>query len=140
MSDDSAHDYDAVVIPGDGEEEPGGMEHFNTAQRRAWLLQEVYDQGTPTAINQSEVCEYFGVVQQTISRDLDELGDYVDGKLGNRSSMMSDSVFKTAVEDLVDEDPYKAAKVMEMFNEWLQTQGAQDREVETGDIEVTFTD
>jgi hypothetical protein len=54
---------------------------------------------------------------------------------------MSDVVFKTAVEKLMDgEEPYKAAKTMQMFNEWLQSTGEQDSETTTEDIEVTFAD
>lgn len=116
------------------------MEDFNAAQRPAWLLDKTYELGTPTRINQSEVCEYFGVRQNIISRDIrDELAPYVQDHLRDRVGMMSDVVFKTAVEKLMDgEEPYKAAKTMQMFNEWLQSTGEQDSEVMTGDIEVTF--
>lgn len=136
------HDYARVNYPDDRPEEAGAMEDFDAAQRRAWLLDKTYELGTPTRINQSEVCEYFGVRQNIISRDIrDELAPYVQDHLGDRVGMMSDVVFKAAVEKLMDdEEPYKAAKTMQMFNEWLQSTGEQDSETTTEDIEVTFAD
>jgi hypothetical protein len=136
------HDYARVNYPDDRAEEPGAMTDFDAAQRRAWLLDKTYELGTPTRINQSAVCEYFDVRQNIISRDIhEELAPYVQDHLGERVGMMSDVVFKAAVEKLMDGDePYKAAKTMQMFNEWLQSTGEQDSETTTDDIEVTFAD
>lgn len=136
------HDYARVSYPEDRPTEPSAMDDFDAAQRRAWLLDKIYELGTPTRINQSEVCDYFGVRQTIISRDInDELAPYVEDHLGERVGMMSDVVFKAAVEKLMDDDePYKAAKTMEMFNAWLQSTGEQDSETTTEDITVTFGD
>jgi hypothetical protein len=63
----------------------------------------------------------------------------VQEHLGDPVGMMSDVVFKTAVEKLMDgEELYKTAKTMQMLNEWLQSTGEQDSEAMTEDIEVTF--
>lgn len=139
---DYAHDYARVSYPADRPEEPGSMDDFDAAQRRAWLLDRVYELGTPTRINQSKVCEYFDVTQSLIARDINnELAPYVESQLGDRAGMMSDVVFKAAVEKLMDDDePYKAAKTMQLFNEWLQSTGEQDSETSTEDITVTFGD
>lgn len=136
------HDYARVSYPEGRSEKAGAMDDFDAAQRRAWLLDKIYELGTPTRINQSEVSEYFGVGQTIISRDInDELAPYVEDHLGDRVGMMSDVVFKAAVEKLMDDDePYKAAKTMEMFNAWLQSTGEQDSEQATEDITVTFGD
>lgn len=136
------HDYARVSYPEGRPEKAGAMDDFDAAQRRAWLLDKIYELGTPTRINQSEVSEYFGVGQTIISRDInDELAPYVEDHLGERVGMMSDVVFKAAVEKLMDDDdPYKAAKTMEMFNAWLQSTGEQDSETTTEDITVTFGD
>ena len=143
MSDgDYVHDYAAVNYPSDRDHEPGAMDDFDAAQRRAWLLNRIYELGTPQRINQSEVCDYFDVPQSIISRDLrTEITPYIEDKLGDRARMMSDVVFKSAVEQLMDKDePYKAAKTMKLFNEWLQSTGEQDSETATDEIEVTFGD
>jgi len=58
---DYTHDYARVNYPDDRPEEAGAMEDFDAAQRRAWVLDKTYKLGTPTRINQSEVCEYVGV-------------------------------------------------------------------------------
>jgi len=139
---DYTHDYARVNYPDDRPEEPGAMDDFDAAQRRAWLLDKIYELGTPTRINQSKVSEYFGTDQTIISRDInDELAPYVEDHLGNRVGMMSDVVFKAAVEKLMESDePYQAAKTMQMFNEWLQSTGEQDSETSTEDITVTFGD
>ena len=136
------HDYARVSYPDGRSEKSGSMTDFDAAQRRAWLLDKIYELGTPTRINQSEVATYFDCSQTTISRDIhDELAPYVQDNLGDRVGMMSDVVFKAAVEKLMDDDdPYKAAKTMAMFNEWLQSTGAQDSETSTEDINVTFGD
>lgn len=136
------HDYARVSYPEGRSEKAGAMDDFDAAQRRAWLLDKIYELGTPTRINQSKVSEYFGVGQTIISRDInDELAPYVEDHLGDRVGMMSDVVFKAAVEKLMDDDePYKAAKTMEMFNAWLQSTGEQDSETTTEDITVTFGD
>lgn len=133
------HEYERVKYP-DTPDEPGEKRSFDAAQRRAWLLDRMYELGTPTRINQSEVCEYFGVAQSTISKDIsEELAPYVEDRLGDRVGMMSDVVFKAAVEKLMDKDePMKAAKVMEKFNEWLQSTGEQDSETSTDEISVSF--
>lgn len=135
------HDYESVNYP-ERPEEPGAMDDFTAAQRRAWLLDKIYEAGTPTAINQSEVAEYFDTTQSNISRDVrKELAPYVEDNLGERVGMMSDVVFKAAIEKLMDgDDPYKAAKAMTMFNEWLQSTGEQESERSTEDITVTFGD
>lgn len=118
------------------------MSDFDAAQRRAWILDRIYELGTPTRINQSEVSDYFEVDQTIISRDIrEELAPYVEDNLGNRAGMMSDVVFKSAVEKLMDKDePLKAAKVMEKFNAWLQSTGEQDSETSTDEISVSFGD
>lgn len=130
------HDYARVSYPEDRPEKGGAMDDFDAAQRRAWLLNRIYELGTPTRINQSEVCDYFGVRQTIILRDInDELAPHVEDHLGDCVGMMSDVVFKAAVEKLMDEDePYKAAKTMQMFNEWPQSTGEQDSETTTEDI------
>jgi len=140
-SKDYHHDYARVTYP-DRPEEPGAMDDFTARKRRAWLLDRIYELGTPTRINQSEVCEYFGVDQSRISQDIhDELAPYVEDNLGDRVGMMSDVVFKSAVEKLMDKDePLKAAKVMEKFNDWLQDTGEQDSETSTDEISVSFGD
>lgn len=135
------HDYARVSYPEGRSEMAGAMDDFDAAQRRAWLLDKIYELGTPTRINQSEVSEYFGVGQTIISRDInDELAPYVKDHFGERVGMMSDVVFKAAVEKLMDHEPYKAAKTMEMFNAWLQSTGEQDSEQATEDITATFGD
>jgi hypothetical protein len=136
------HDYARVSYPADRPEEPGSMDDFDAAERRAWILDRIYELGTPTRINQSEVSRYFNVDQTIISRDIrEELAPYVEDNLGNRAGMMSDVVFKSAVEKLMDKDePLKAAKVMEKFNEWLQSTGEQDSETSTDEISVSFGD
>jgi len=135
------HEYERVKYP-DVSDEPGEKRSFDAAQRWAWLLDRAYEWGTPTRINQSKVCEYFGVAQSTISKDIsEELAPYVQDHLGDRVGMMSDVVFKAAVEKLMDKDePMKAAEVMEKFNDWLQSTGEQDSETSTDEISVSFGD
>ena len=133
------HEYERVKYP-DAPDEPGEKRSFDAAQRRAWLLDRMYELGTPTRINQSEVCTYFGVAQSTISKDIsEELAPYVEDRLGDRVGMMSDVVFKAAVEKLMDDnEPEAAARVMEKFNNWLQSSGNQESETQTDEISVQF--
>lgn len=141
-SDEYNHEYGRIAYEEGLPEEPGAMAHFSAAERRAWLLDKIYEVGTPTAINQSEMGRVFDVPQSCISRDLhDELAPYVEDHLGDRVGMMSDVVFKSAVEKLMEEnEPYQAAKTMKMFNEWLQDTGEQDSETSTDEISVSFGD
>ncbi|PSQ57421.1 hypothetical protein BRD22_02555 [Halobacteriales archaeon SW_8_68_21] len=133
------YEYERVKYP-DVPDKPSEKRSFDAAQRRAWLLDRMYELGTPTRINQSEVCTYFGVAQSTISKDIsEELAPYVEDRLGDRVGMMSDVVFKAAVEKLMDDnEPEAAARVMEKFNNWLQSSGNQESETQTDEISVQF--
>lgn len=137
-----AHDYEAVAFDSDRPREPGSMTDFDAAQRRAYLLEYSLELGTPSRITQSTVCEWFGVSQHIISRDINqELKPYIEDRLGSQAKFISDRVFKGAIQQLFEDgEPYKAAKVVKEMNDWLQSTGNQESEQQTDEISVQFSD
>lgn len=131
-------DYGAVSPPEDTD-----PAEYHYTHRRAELLEEVLEHGTPAAINQYDAAERYDVNQSTISRDLDVLAEYMAEHLGDRALLESEAVYSRAVEGLLEaaEDgdwrAYKAAAdVIAKRNEWLGDVGAQHREPDRSEVDL----
>ena len=110
-------DYGSVAIPSKPPTE------YTYHERRADLLQQIRDLGTPDAINQTEAAERYGVSQQQISKDLDRIGESVRERITDRDrrTLATDSVLRRVVRELLAEGEYrKAAKTELERAEWIR--------------------
>ena len=99
---------------------------YSYAERRAELLQQIEDLGHPSAVNQTELADRYGVSQQQISKDLDRLDAYVRGRLGRRRDLEIGSVLKRCMTGaLENEDWNDARKAATAYDEYL------DRRIDT---------
>lgn len=109
----SQPNYGSVEIPTEPPTE------YTYVERRAELLQQIEDVGHPASLNQTELADRYGVSQQQISKDLDRLAEHIQSSLGARRDLVVHSVFDRAIQDLLEEDPYKAVKAAEKWDEWI---------------------
>jgi len=117
--DADAPDYGSVEIPAKPPTE------FTYHERRADLLQQIRDLGTPDAINQTEAADRYGVSQQQISKDLDRIADAVREHMTDRSrrTLTTDAVLRRSIRGLLAEDEYrKAAQTALERDEWIREQ------------------
>ena len=111
----SGVDYSAVEIP------TKPPTDFDATERKADLLKQIQDLGHPNALPpQRELGDRYGVCQQQISRDLDDIADFVSENLGRRRDLVTESVFQRSIVALLEEGEYrKAAQTVKDWNEWL---------------------
>jgi len=99
---------------------------YTYAERRAELLQQIEDLGHPSAVNQTELADRYGVSQQQISKDLDRLDEYVRNRLGRRRDLEIGSVLKRCMTGALEEGDWNdARKAATAYDEYL------DRRIDT---------
>ena len=123
---DSSSSSDSVV---DGNNQPdyGSAQipskppsQYSYVERRASLLEEIYNLGHPRFIHQSEAADRYGVSQAQISKDLKRLAEHVDADLGSRRALATDAVFQRCLRGLLEEGEYRdAARTVKDWNEWV---------------------
>jgi hypothetical protein len=119
-------DYFAVDIP---EEKP--PEEYHYTQRRAALLEEVLELGTPTAVSRTEAGERYGVTHGQITQDLDAIAECVEQQVGSRATLRTRAMLDRVTRDLLEADDWQARKaawdVVSDWNDWLGDVGEQER-------------
>lgn len=132
---DNLPDYTALEPP-DGKP----PEEFTTHERRADVLRQIVEAGSPFAINQSTLANRYGVHRSTISRDMDRLRESVDELLGRDAKLTTRALYEAVVGQLLAESDWKAKKaawdVVMDWNEWLADLGEQHREPDRSEIDV----
>lgn len=109
-------DYSAVELPSQPRTE------YSYVERRAELLQIIEQVGHPSAVNQTELAERYGVDQSQISRDLDRLATHVREQFDDRDrrAFVVDKVVTRAIRGLLDDEEYrKAARTAMEWDEWI---------------------
>jgi len=99
---------------------------YTYAERRAEILTTIEDLGHPSAINQTELADRYGVSQQQISKDLDRLDEYVRGELGSRRDLEIGSVLQRCMTGALEQGEWNTArKAAESYDSYL------DRRIDT---------
>lgn len=128
-------DYSAVEVPDD---KP--VEDYHYTERRAEILDLVFQAGSPSRMRQQDLADRYGVDQSTISRDLDAIGDHVSECLGTRAELTTKAAFERVLNDLLDEEDWKAKKaafdVVMDWSEWLADRGELDRAPRRSEIDM----
>ena len=129
-------DYFAVDIPTD---KP--PEEYHWTQRRADLLQEVLETGTPSAVSRTEMGNRYDVDHSQISRDMDAIAECVEENLGDTAKLQTKAAFERVLRELYDADDWRATKaawdVVADWNQWLGDVGEQEREPDRSEVAVT---
>lgn len=123
-------DYSAIEIP------TKAPSDFDATERKADLLKQIQDLGHPSALPpQRELGERYGVSQQQISRDLDDIADFVSENLGRRRDLVTESVFQRSITALLEQGEYrKAAQTVKDWNDWLTDRKELDELAEELDL------
>lgn len=109
-------DYAAVDISSEKT-----AEEYHYTDRRAELLELIYQAGSPARMRQADLADRYGVNQSTISRDLDALAEYVDETLGDRRELNTQAVLKRSIDGLLEEGEWrKAATTALEYDEWVR--------------------
>jgi hypothetical protein len=120
VEDSTQPDYSAITPSSKSPTE------YSYAERRAEILQQIEDLGHPSAINQTELADRYGVSQQQISKDLDRLDEHVRGRLGRRRDLEIGSVLQRCMTGALEDGDYNAArKAATAYDEYL------DRRIDT---------
>ena len=129
-------DYFAVDIPTDK-----SPEEYHWTQRRADLLQEVLETGTPSAVSRTEMGNRYDVDHSQISRDMDAIAECVEEHLGDTAKLQTKAAFERVLRELYDADDWRATKaawdVVADWNQWLGDVGEQEREPDRSEVAVT---
>jgi hypothetical protein len=129
MSDDI--EYGAIDVP-----EGKHPTEYSYVERRAEILSLIERAGHPRAITQTELAKRYDTSQSNISKDFDRLREYIHDRVGDDAKVVSQLVYNRAIQDLLDEgDPYKAAKVVQMRDEWLFDLGELERQPQAVDVD-----
>ncbi|WP_423744755.1 hypothetical protein V5735_01550 (plasmid) [Haladaptatus sp. SPP-AMP-3] len=120
-------DYESVEIPTDK-----SPEEYHYSQRRADILRQVNDVGHPRLLNQRELADRYDTSPPNIHNDLQVLAEYLDGRLGNRRVMVSETVFNKAISELIEDRQWRdAARTLKEYNEFIdeyrRTNALEDR-------------
>ena len=127
-------DYDAVVLPPKEELKVG----CSWVDRRAYIYRLILQTGSPRKVNQTQLAKRFGVSQGQISQDIAAIKAYIKEHMGREHLIDAEILFKKAVDDLITSDPYCAAQVMKIWNEFLFNTGKLDK-VEVQNIRLDTT-
>ena len=109
-------DYSAVDLPSKDRTE------YNYIQRRAELLQLIEEAGEPSALNQTEWAEKFGVSQSQISKDFNRLATHVRDRMidRDRRAFVVENVVRRSIWGLLDNEEYrKAAQTAMDYDDWI---------------------
>lgn len=115
-------------------------DEYNTAQRRAVLLDRIERVGHPEALNQtySELADEFDVAKSTIHRDMTVLSAWSAENVEREHVSIMDMVFRGAVLQLVEDgDMLEAAEVGKEWFDWLAQMGVIDRVPDRLDMRAT---
>lgn len=135
---DGLPDYTAVEPPADTD-----PEEYTTHERRADLLRQIREAGSPRAIHQQREADRYDVHKSTISRDMDRLRESIDDHLADDAKLTTKVLFDRVPDDLLAADDWREKKaafnmVIE-WNEWLADIGEQHREADKIEAEVHGT-
>lgn len=128
-------DYATVEVPAD--KSPANYQY---TERRAEILEIVLSAGSPSRMRQQDLADRYDVDQSTISRDMDAIGDHVAEHLGNRAKLTTRAAFQRVVNDLLDEEDWRAKKaafdVVMDWSEWLADRGELDRAPRRSELDI----
>lgn len=127
----SQRDYKNVVLP-----DHKDYEEWNANERRAYILKEIEKRGIPKNLPKQDIAHQFGVVPSRITQDLRIIKEYLETNSDLNFSTEAETILKSAILKLADEEPYKAAKAVKLWDEFLERRGSVANESESADLDV----
>lgn len=103
-------------------------ERYNYRERRAEIITLILEAGHPGSISQTKLAQRYGVTQPQIHKDINAIKKLVIEKIGNDAKFISEIVYRKAIKEYMKNEEYeKAIRVLESWNGWLFSVGAQDK-------------
>ena len=112
----SGHEIDYRAVETKGVD----PEDYDYRQRRAELLIAVENAGGPRRINYAAMGRRYGVTRETIRKDMERLGEYVDESMGSDTTTLEGEAFLwRCARKLLENGEYrKAAQTYLDLDEW----------------------
>lgn len=126
-------DYTTATPPAD--KDPAD---YDFTERRADLLERIFEVGSPKRLNTSELSDVYGVTRRQIYHDYDALAEFIEENLGERAKFRTQSLYERVLDELIDKGEYREAwKTTLEWNQWLVERGALDKVPEKLEADVT---
>lgn len=126
-------DLTAVPIP----EEPGP--DSQTEERRAWLLNQIKEEGHPSLIDNKRMARMYDVSLRQTYYDIEAVMDYVEEHIiAQHHTGKNWTVFEKAKREALREGDWKGAvDIVEKEADWLEKRGHIEKE--TDDMSIDHT-
>mgnify|MGYP000650919791 CR=1 FL=1 len=84
---------------------------YHWTERRAEILDIIEKKGHPSAVDQAQLADRYGVSESQISRDMDRLADHIRDRLENRGhrALVVDSVVQRCIQEMMSKGNFRAA-------------------------------
>lgn len=129
-------DYTSI----DAEEEKDPLDYHYT-ERRAELLDLIFQAGSPRRLNTTQLADRYGVTRSQIYQDYDALGDFIEGTLGDRAALRTRALHERVIGELLDEGEWRDAwTTHKEFVGWLADVGAIETVPDRLDATVTHSE
>lgn len=124
-------DYGRVSIP-----QGKPPSEYSYQERRAEIYAMMDEKGTPDLDQtQASLADRYDVCQQQISKDFDRIRDSMRAHIGKDAELRAEMIYGKAVRELQEDGQwFQAAKVADMWNDWLFDVGAVDRAPEKAEV------
>lgn len=111
---------------------------YSPTERRAYIFDQIVEQGHPKLVNRSALAEQFDVSNSVITRDINtHIADEIGDQLGNDAELLNHAVFNKAIREMMEEDEYgKAVRFLSEWNEFLFESGALERAPDKAEIQT----
>lgn len=98
-------DYAAIAAPSKPPTE------YHWTERRAEILDIIEEKGHPSAVDQTQLADRYGVSESQISRDMDRLAEHIRDRLEDRGhrALVVDTVVQRCIQEMMTEGNYRAA-------------------------------
>ena len=129
-------DYDSIRIP---ENKP--TEEYHYTERRAEMLDMIYEQGNPRSLPVTKLADRYGVSPSQISKDKRKLQEYIVESLDEtRVDSMITVVIERSLEKMVEEGRHRDAVRSAMdWADYLGDRGHIDRVPEQHEVNASVT-
>lgn len=123
--------YFSIEVPEDTD-----PKDYTWRERRAEMLEKVFEEGHPRFLSQNDLAERYDVTQSQISQDFTEMNESVKQYMDRRADLKFLTVYDTVIEELRDDDDKaELRRWLKDFKEFLMERGKMEKEPDKHEIE-----
>ena len=103
---------------------------YQPYERRDEILKLIIEKGHPKAVSQTDLAKVYGVSQVTIHNDMIAISKDIKKNMPKDATLITHVVFQSAIKKLSagdNDDKFKSAKLVKVWNDYLFDMGYQDR-------------